>query len=247
MTSAPAADQARLLDVQALDTRLSQLTHRRRTLPEHTALTDLDARLRTVRDRLVAAQTIAADVARGLAKADADVEVVRQRAARDQARLDAGTGSAKDLQAIQHELASLARRQSDLEDVELEHMERADQAQAATTALEAERDELERQGAEVVARRDAAVAELDAEAATVTAERAGAAAGLDTGLVVLYEKVREAQGGVGAAALRSRRCEGCRLELNTTDLSRIRSAPADEVVRCEECRRILVRLPDSGL
>lgn len=246
MTTAPAADQRRLLEVQALDTRLAQLAHRRRTLPEHAELEDLEKRRSVVRDQLVAAETIASDVARELTKADQDVEQVRQRAARNQARLDAGQGSAKDLQALQHELASLARRQGDLEDVELELMERAEQAQAAVSALRSERDELEARHAELVQRRDAAVAELDAEAQRIRGDRDGAAHGLDAGLLALYEKVREQQGGVGAAPLRARRCEGCHMELNPTDLQRIRQAPADEVVRCEECRRILVRLPDDS-
>lgn len=246
MTTAPAADQRRLLDVQALDTRLAQLAHRRRSLPVHAELEALEARQTRVRDQLVAAETIASDVARELTKAERDVEQVAQRAARNQSRLDSGQGSAKDLQALQHELGSLARRQSDLEDVELEIMERAEQAQAAVTALEAERDELAARHGEVVERRDAEVAEIDAEGDRVAAERDAAVAGLDDALVALYEKVRGQQGGVGAAPLRGRRCEGCRLELNPTDLQRIRSAAEDEVVRCEECRRILVRVPESA-
>lgn len=245
MTTAPAADQRRLLDVQALDTRLAQLAHRRRTLPVHAELEAVEARRSAVRDQLVAAETIASDVARELSKAEQDVEQVRQRTARNRARLDSGQGSAKDLQALQHELGSLARRQSDLEDVELEVMERAEQAQAAVQALSAERDELAERHGEIVQRRDAEVAQIDGEIERVTAERASAVSGLHEPLVVLYEKVRGQQAGVGAAALRGRRCEGCRLELNPTDLQRIRGAGEDEVVRCEECRRILVRVPES--
>ena len=70
--------------------------------------------------------------------------------------------------------------------------------------------------------------------------------GLDAALLALYEKIRESS-GAGAAMLRARRCEGCRLELNPQELQRIRSAADDEVVRCEECRRILVRTGESGL
>ncbi|MFZ5869374.1 MAG: zinc ribbon domain-containing protein [Actinomycetota bacterium] len=245
MTTAPAADQRRLLDVQALDTRLAQLAHRRRTLPEHAALEALEQRRAAVADQLVAARTIAADVQRELAKAEADVEQVRQRAARDQAHLDSGRGSAKDLQGLQHELQSLARRQAELEDVELEVMERAEQAEAAQRSLETTSAELDAERAALVERRDAALAEIDEQVRAVQAERDAAAAGLDVGLMSLYEKVREQSGGVGAAALRGRRCEGCRLELNQTDLQRIRSAGEDEVVRCEECRRILVRVPEA--
>jgi predicted nucleic acid-binding Zn-ribbon protein len=247
VTTANALDQVRLLDVQALDTRLNQIDHRRRNLPEHAQLTEAQRRADSVRDQLIAAQTEAGDITRELAKAEADVELVRQRAARNQSRLDAGAGSAKDMQALQHELESLARRQSDLEDVELEVMERAEQADAAITALRAEADELAQRHGELTERRDGALTVIDEEREKVISQRAGLAAGLDAGLLALYEKIREQQGGVGAAALRSRRCEGCRLELNTTELGRIRSAPADEVLRCEECRRILVRTDESGL
>ena len=40
---------------------------------------------------------------------------------------------------------------------------------------------------------------------------------------------------------------GCRLTLNASDLGIIAKAPADEVMRCEECNRILVRTGESGL
>ena len=63
----------------------------------------------------------------------------------------------------------------------------------------------------------------------------------------MYEKLRASSGGVGAAALHRGRCEGCHLQLNTTDLNRLRDAPDDDVVRCEECRRILIRTDESGL
>jgi uncharacterized protein len=66
-------------------------------------------------------------------------------------------------------------------------------------------------------------------------------------LLDLYEKLRAQHGGVGAAALRRGRCEGCHLSLNTVDLNSIRAAAPDEVLRCEECRRILVRNAESGL
>ncbi len=247
MTTANALDQVRLLDVQALDTRLNQIEHRRRRLPEHAQLAEARQRADSVRDQLIAARTEAGDVARELVKAEADVELVHQRAARNRSRLDAGAGSAKDLQALQHELESLAKRQSDLEDVELEVMERSEQAQATVTRLEAEQREVTEAVEKLTQARDAALAELDGEAGRVRSEREEIVSGLDQDLIALYEKVREASGGVGAAALKSGRCEGCRLQLTPIDLNRIRAASPDEVVRCEECRRILVRTPDSWL
>ena len=172
---------------------------------------------------------------------------MRQRVARHQGRLDAGQGSAKDLQAIQHELASLAQRQSVLEDAELGVMERLEAAETRVGESAGEQERLSEQMADLAARRDRLLVELDDEVAAEHRARADAAAGLPADLLALYEKVREQAGGVGAARLYQRRCEGCRLELNTVDLGRIRAAADHTVVRCEECRRILVRTPDSGL
>ena len=245
MTTAPAADQRRLLDVQALDTRLDQLAHKRRTLPELARLAELDGQLEDLHTSLVTSQTAVSDLRREVTKAETDVEQVRNRAARDQQRLDSGQGSAKDLQAIQHELESLARRQGDLEEVELEVMERLEAHETALAEVTTAHDALTAQRGEVEVARDAAFADVDAEIAQLRGERATAADGLDSGLVTLYERLRGQLGGSGAAALRGRRCEGCRLELNPLDLDAIKKQSDDQVVRCEECGRILVRLPEA--
>jgi predicted nucleic acid-binding Zn-ribbon protein len=141
----PAA-QLRLLDLQALDSRLDQIAHKRRTLPQLATITELEGRLAALRDRIVASETEVDDLERGLAKAEADVEQVRTRAARDQELLASGrVGSAKDLENLQHEVASLARRQGDLEDAELEVMEKLEDARAALGVLTTERDGLRAQ------------------------------------------------------------------------------------------------------
>jgi predicted nucleic acid-binding Zn-ribbon protein len=246
VTASP-QDQWRLLDVQAHDTRLAQLAHRRRTLPELERVAQLKQRAAGIGDEIVVARTEAGDIARDLAKAEADVEQVRQRVARNRARLDAGQGSAKDLQAMQHELATLAERQSVLEEAELEVMERAETAQKRLGDLEAEQERSAAHIAEAEAELTARLAEIDAEADTENRARTMTAGGLPADLIALYEKIREQAGGVGAARLAQRRCEGCRLELNTTALNRFRAADEDEVLRCEECRRILVRTAESGL
>ena len=247
MVTAAAQDQWRLLDVQAHDTRLAQIAHRQRTLPEHAEIGELEARAGEIDAELVRARTAAADVGRELTKAEADVEQVRSRAARNQARLDSGQGTAKDLQGLQHELESLAGRQSVLEDVELEIMERQEAVSAELERVTAERAEVEEKLAQARERRDKQLATLEAEAETERRARTDAAAGVPGPLITLYEKIREQADGVGAAKLYQRRCEGCRLSIPPNDLNTIRATPEDQVVRCEECRRILVRTADSGL
>jgi predicted nucleic acid-binding Zn-ribbon protein len=173
---------------------------------------------------------------------------VRQRAARDQQRLDSGAvTSPKDLESLQRELTSLAKRQGDLEDVVLEVMERRESAQERAAELTTRVDSIQAKADDATARRDAAYAEIDAERETVTKERELTVADIPADLVTLYDKIRNKEGGVGAARLFQRRCEGCRLELNITEVNDVRAAAADTVVRCENCHRILVRTPDSGL
>ena len=244
---AESARQQRLLDLQAIDTRLDQIAHARSHLPQLAELADLEGKKRLLDDQLVRSRTELGDVQREVRKAEADVQLVRDRAARDQARLDAGTGTAKDLQAIQHELTSLARRQSELEDIELEVMERAEAAEHDVAELERGMAELDERIAALASARDEALATLDAEAQEVGGPRPAVSAEVGEDLVALYEKIRASAGGTGAAALRQRRCGGCQLDVNPVDLQRIRSADEDEVIRCEECRRILVRTPESGL
>jgi len=245
--NAESARQLRLLDLQAIDTRLDQLAHARSHLPQLAELADLQAKARLIDDQLVRSRTELGDVQREVAKAEADVQLVRDRATRDQARLDAGTGSAKDLQAITHELTSLARRQGELEDIELEVMERAEAAESDVAELERGRAELTERLRALEAARDEAFARLDREAAEIGGPRPSVVDEVGEDLVALYEKIRAANGGTGAAALRQRRCGGCQLELNPVEIQRLRVAPDDEVLRCEECRRILVRTAESGL
>ncbi len=246
MKSDPDA-QRRLLELQTIDTTLAQLAHRRRTLPEHAELDKLAREIVALDDDRIKAQVTVDDLDRDIARLEKDTDQVRARASRDQARLDAGTGPAKELEALQHELASLARRQSELEDAELELMEQRETAEATLTgaqsrlaAVRSRRDALE-------AARDEALRQIAQDEEFRSAGRRPLVADLPADLVALYDRIREASGGVGAALLRAGRCEGCRLELSGVDRAALRAAAPDEVVRCEECRRILVRTAESGL
>ncbi|MEV7175748.1 C4-type zinc ribbon domain-containing protein [Kitasatospora sp. NPDC093679] len=247
MNAAP-ADQIRLLDLQAIDSRLDQLAHRRRTLPELAEIEKAAADHTALKDLVVAAQAQLSDTIREQTKAEQDVEQVRARAARNQQRMDSGTvTSPKDLENLQHEIGSLAKRQSDLEDVVLEVMERLESAQGRVTELTARLQHSEVVLKEGEERRDAAWGEIDAEVEKTARDRETVAKVIPADLLKLYTRLREQQGGVGAARLQQRRCEGCRVEFAITDLNAIKAEPADAVVRCENCGRILVRTAESGV
>lgn len=188
------------------------------------------------------------DLAAAQAKADADVEQVKARRTRDRDRMDAGQiTNPKDLERMQHELASLDRRISTLEDEELEVMEQLEQAQASLAELSGHVAEGDERLSGLVTSRDVKAAEIDAELDRLTGERATAVEGMPEDLLALYEKLRANKDGVGAAELRQRRCNGCQLTIDNAELAVIRALPSNEVVRCEECQRILVRTGESGL
>ena len=201
-----------------------------------------------LRDQIVVAETEQSDLARELTKAESDVDQVRSRAERDQKRLDAGqVSSPKELESLQHEIATLGRRQGDLEEIVLDVMERLESSQSRAAELTTQREAAQARATELTASRDTTTAEIDAEAEQLRAQRSTQAGALDDALIALYEKIREQQGGVGAAELRQGRCGGCRLELNNVEINQLRDADPDEVMRCDECRRILVRTAESGL
>ncbi|MGY2874435.1 uncharacterized protein ACVW00_001625 [Marmoricola sp. URHA0025 HA25] len=238
----------KLLDVQELDSRLDSLHHQLGTIPEAVELAELGTR-RTeldgaVRDLRIEVDDLTAEQKR----ADADVEQVKARRVRDQSMIDAGSiADPKALQRMLGELESLQRRISDLEDTEIEVMERLESAQAALGERTQELEELDARAVTLEVARAQKAADLEQSLGEVEARRAGLTVEVPDDLLALYTKLREQKGGVGAAALRRKECTGCRLTLNPSDLARITAAPSDEVIRCEECSRILVRTGESGL
>jgi hypothetical protein len=239
--------QLKLLDVAELDSRAAQLRHQRAHLPELAEITALEAERTALTDQVRDARIVVDDLTAEQVKADREVEQVKARRERDRTRMDTGQiTNPKDLERMQHELVSLERRISTLEDAELEVMEALEEAQQLLDGLGIRADDLDARLAELVAVREEKWAGIDASLAEVTSARGPATDGMPEDLMGLYERLRE-QKGIGAALLRARQCGGCNMTLDASELARIRSAPADEVIRCEECQRILVRTDESGL
>lgn len=242
------ADQARLLELQAIDTALDQLRHRRQNLPEQAELKALAADHSRVSEELVGAETRVSDLELAVAKAESDLTPVRERRERDQQRIaDGSVADPKALETMIEEVEHLTRRIGDLEDIQLEVMEEHEQAVAERDTLAARKAEIAGRGSQARTRRDEVVGEIDADVTERSTERDALAVTLPDELLALYDKLRSGRGGVGAAALQQRRCTGCQIEANAADLRGYASAGEDEVLRCEECGRILVRTEESGL
>lgn len=240
-------DQRRLLELQAVDTTLSQLDQRRRKLEADPAVEDAARRLRALVDRAASLGADIADLDRDIDRLEREVELVTNRAGADRDRMASGAASPKELEGLQSELESLARRQSSLEDDELEFMERREHLQSELESIRGQNAEAEQDLARVEAERTRAFADIEAEYGDAQSDRRALTISIPDRLVELYERIHARQ-PIAAAELVGRRCGSCRIEKSPADMAPIKAAPIDEVLRCEECGCILIRteLPSSG-
>ena len=234
------SNQRQILDIQNFDFSVATLKNKAANLPEIAEIHKLSIRADNSRDLRIAAQTEASDVQRELTRAEGDVEQVVSRITRDEARLNSGTGSPKDLEGLTHEVATLNKRRAELEEVELEIMMRMDSIKERITTLEKEETDLAAQIADLEIKKENALTVIHSDIEKITEDRIHTVKSVDTALVELYEKIRGG-GGSGAAPLKAGQCGGCHLSINAVELKRILDLNEDEVVRCEECRCILVR------
>ena len=235
------SDQRSILDIQNFDFTTTSLNAKAAGLPEIPAINTLAIKQDNARDLRIAAETELNDVKRELNRAETDVEQVVSRINRDEARLASGTGAAKELEQLQHELVSLAARRAELEEVELEIMMRVDGIKERISALQVEEAALALEIANLEISKENALTVIGADLSAAAQERTKTVASVNPELMALYEKIRGANNGTGAAALIGNQCKGCHLTLNTIELQRIAALAEDEVSRCEECRCILVR------
>lgn len=238
--------QARLLELAKVDGELTRIAHRRKSLPEQTEVARLEQQRTAHKDAAVAVEIVLGDLDRDSTKLESEIDAVRNREERDRGLLQAGSVGAKQLTELEHELTTLARRQSVLEDELLEVMERreasASDYQHAGAQLSKTEEDLataQRQLAEVLA-------DLDVAENRCSTDRSALVGQFPDELLAAYERQRT-QTGIGAALLQARRCGACRLELDRGEIARITKTPADVVLRCPECNAILVRTKESGL
>jgi predicted nucleic acid-binding Zn-ribbon protein len=234
--------QEQLLALQQIDSDLMQIEHKLKSLPLAKELDLATQALVNSKNLLVAAETERSDIKHELSRSEVDVEQVVSRIEKDEKRLSSGAGTPKELEQIQHELASLAKRRSELEEVELEIMERLEGLDSRIKALTDEISKSESETESIKLKLAAEVENLNVAKEMDAQERITLAAQINPELLQLYEKIRSNSDGIGAARLQGDKCEGCHLTMNAAEITRIKSLPDDELVRCEECRRILIRV-----
>jgi hypothetical protein len=235
-----------LLELQKVDSRIDRLMHRLHNLPEAAELEQLEARRAELRTSIAGAQAVVTEHVRHQTRLETDIDAISAKVKVEDLRLYGGTvTNPRELAGLQSEIEALRRRQTTLEDEDLEVLEARESAEKELAALEAEATALDVSIAETAGRRDVAVAGIEKELAEARGEREKLAPRFDAGLMSLYERLRGSMlGGVAAAALVDGTCQGCHMRLPSQEYERVRASTG--LVRCGECNRILVVLsPDA--
>ena len=239
---ASVAQQSLILEMQSLDNEIMQANTKLKSLPEIEQLLHIDKRITTATDELAVVKSEADQIALELRRGEVDVETVTDRIKKDEARLASGNATPKELEQLQHEVGTLKKRQESLEEIELEIMIRSDAITSRSNTLTTDLASLQTLKDEISGRLKTATDEINKVLADKNTARNLVANQIEKPLLELYEKIRGSGGGVGAAALVGNKCNGCNLAINAVEMERIKSLAKDELLRCEECRRILVRV-----
>ena len=239
---ASVAQQSLILEMQSLDNEIMQANTKLKSLPEIEQLLHIDKRITTATDELAVVKSEADQIALELRRGEVDVETVTDRIKKDEARLASGNATPKELEQLQHEVGTLKKRQESLEEIELEIMIRSDAITSRSNTLTTDLASLQTLKDEIAGRLKTATDEINKVIADKNTARNLVANQLEKPLIELYEKIRGNGGGVGAAALVGNKCNGCNLAINAVEMDRIKSLAKDELLRCEECRRILARI-----
>ncbi|MGV0744540.1 zinc ribbon domain-containing protein [Mycolicibacterium sp. XJ870] len=238
---AQVSQQRSLLELTEVDAELGRLAHRAKHLTEQQRLDEVQAEHGAANDRLAALGIALEDLGAQVAKFETEIDSVRQREDRDRALLDGGTVGAKQVAEIQHELETLQRRQSSLEDSLLEVMERREELLGQQAEALTRIDELQTKLSAAQQERDEALVAIDQSRHQCATRRDALVNAIDPELVGIYERQR-ANGGAGAGPLQGRRCGACRIEIDRGEMARITAADDDDVLRCPECGAILLRV-----
>jgi hypothetical protein len=233
---------ARLLDVQHYDTAIDQLRHRQAALPERAELATIEGQLGVLAARTKELRLTRDELGDRQGALEQQIEASRTRHQVLEKRLFGGQVAApRELQAMNEEVKHLARHITELEDREIEVMEALEPYDTELQAGDVRRGALESDATRLRGSIGATEAQLEAEIAEETRARAVAASEVRDDLLARYEQLRSKLGGTGAAQLVGGSCSGCHLALPAMELDRLRKAPPDAVITCDQCGRILVR------
>lgn len=232
------SQQADLLALGNLDLEIGRIKIGLVKLTSGEAFTELREQQRKLAAELIDARNDLDSVNLELTRAEADLELVEQRIQKDNLRLNQ-TSSPKDAQGIQAELETLAKRKSELEDLELAVLERKEEIEVKYQTVLSDKQSIDDELSAKESANEAEIMKARSGLDLLVQQRAQQASRLDGELIALYEK-KQAR-GVAIGRLVNRECGACRMTIGATALAEIQSLPRDEIATCPDCQAILIR------
>jgi predicted nucleic acid-binding Zn-ribbon protein len=229
-----------LWELQQIDTALQQLQRRLTKLPEAAAFADAERSLAEHRAAISAASMQLSDAESTIERIEGEAETLTAKRSRLEQQLKIVTEQ-RQADALGHEIDAVNAHRDELDDRELEAMEQQSNAEQRLGELAAVEDT-------VVAVREAASAQLATakgaghdEELELTSRYDAARAVLTSEEAALYDAQRARHGGIGIAKLIGLKCDGCHLDMSRAEVDNFKRLPADEIVDCPQCGRVLVR------
>lgn len=142
----------------------------------------------------------------------------------------------KELAGLEEESGALARARDHLEDQILSLLDQVESLKREDAAARASLGALEQRLAAHLAAFEVARSGIDAEIEMLLAQRAERAAAVEPRLLRKYDGIAAQESGIGMVAILGGFCGGCRNDVPSHFVSRIRNG---QVVTCERCHRIL--------
>lgn len=232
--------QKLLLDLNAIDKNIAKLEYQKKNHPQLLKITELTARVPSIEASIVENDSLILETKKDTSKSEIDFENISKRIEKDQQRLSSSETNAKDLTQIQHELETLERKQKDLEEIQLEFLEKVEDLEHKRKGLQEMLGQVKSEISElnILIKND--FAKANEEIKTFANQRLGLVSKIDQALVALYEKIN-LENGTGASIFSHGTCQSCQIQISPSEINKINSTEPEEIVRCENCRCILVR------
>jgi hypothetical protein len=232
--------QRLLLDLNSIDQSISKLDYQKKNHPQLKKITELTARVPSIEASIVENDSQITETKKEVSKAEIDVENISKRVQKDKERLSSSETSAKDLTQIQHEIGTLESKQKELEEVQIEFLEKVEDLEHKKRGLQEILKQVKAEISELNISIKADFEKANKEIANFATERQTVVGKIEVELVVLYEKIRSEHGN-GAAHFGHGTCNSCQIQISPSEINNINSTDPEEIIRCENCRCVLVR------
>jgi predicted nucleic acid-binding Zn-ribbon protein len=232
--------QRLLLDLNSIDQNVSKLDYQKKNHPQLMKITELTARVPSIEASIVENDSQIIETKKEVSKAEIDVENISKRVQKDKEKLASSETSAKDLTQIQHEIGTLDSKQKELEEVQIEFLEIVEDLEHKKRGLQEILEQVKAEISELNITIKADFEKANREIATLSTERQTVISKVEKDLLDLYEKIRS-EHVIGAGLFSHGNCNSCQIQISPSEINNINSTDPEEVIRCENCRCILVR------